>query len=222
MMVCILTTLATYMHGFVAGNSCNSVKDVVFVIDTSGSIARNIFTLIREFTAELTNDLIHNYPRSEVGVILFAVNAHIAINLQAHNSLNKLLTAINGLPYSGRKTTNTAEALRLLRSDPQRNFPEMLRFRGTETSKVAIVITGGPSKNPLETSLAATELHNFDVYAVGIGGADEDELSRIASNSKLVFFTTIFNSTSLQKLKDRILLQFCIGKCPVIGYIMHL
>ena len=197
-------------------NSCtdNSFKDVVFVIDTSGSIGINRFQLIREFTANLTTELICNFPGSAVGVILFARNVRIEFNLQTHTNLSELLTAIAGLPYSG-GITNTAEALTLLRSATQDN---VLILRD-DSSKVAIVITDGQSTNPSATSSAANELHNlgiFDVYAVGVGGANLDELRRIASNPDFVFFTTDFTSTSLQQLKDRILPQFGIGKCPMI------
>ena len=201
---------------FVAGNSCsdNSFKDVVFVIDTSGSIGRDNFQLIREFTANLTTELIRNFPGSAVGVILFASNAHIEFNLQVHTNLSELLIAIADLPYSG-GFTNTAEALMLLRSATQNR---MLRLRD-DSSKVAIVITDGQSNDPLATSFTANRLHNlgiFDVYAVGVGGANLDELRRIASNPDFVFFTTDFSSTSLQQLTDRILPQFGIGKCPMI------
>ena len=182
----------------------------MFVIDTSGSIGRDNFQLIREFTANLTTELIRNSPRSAVGVILFASNAHIEFNLQAHTNLSELLTAIAGLPYSG-GGTNTAEALRLLSSTAQNGT---LGLRNN-SSNTAIIITDGQSDNPLATSLAANELHNlniFDVYAVGVGGADLDELNKIASSPELVFFTTDFSSTSLQQLKDRIVPQFNIGK----------
>ena len=190
---------------------------MVFVIDASGSIGSSRFQLIREFTANLTTELIRNSPRSAVGVILFNGTAHIQFNLQAHANLSTLLTAINELPYSG-GGTDTAEVLTLLRSTAQ-NGELGLR---NDSSKVAIVITDGLSTNPTLTLSAAVELHNsdiFDVYAVGIGGANQSELRRIASSPQLVFFTTAFNSTSLQQIKDRILPQFCIGKYPMINYI---
>ena len=185
----------------------------MFVIDTSGSIGSDNFQLIREFTANLTTELIRNFPRSAVGVILFASNAHIEFNLQAHTNLSELLPAIDQLPYSGGRT-NTAEALRLLSSTAQIGT---LGLRN-DSSKVAIVITDGWSNNRSATSIEANRLHNlrlFDVYAVGVGGANQSELRSIASNPDFVFFKTDFSSTTLQQLTDRILPQFSVGKCPV-------
>ena len=91
--------------------SSDSYKDVVFVIDTSGSIMEDRFQLIREFTANITTELLNNSPRSAVGVILFSVTAHIEFNLTAHINLNALRSAINGLPYNSGRATNTIDII---------------------------------------------------------------------------------------------------------------
>jgi len=189
---------------------CSSIpaQDVIFVIDASGSIGSFHFQLIREFTANITTELINNSPRSAVGVILYDSNAHIQFNLQAHTSLNALLSAINQLPYSGRRT-NTAEALTLLLSSAQNGT---LGLRN-DSSHVAIVITNGVSNDRSATLLAAAALHAsniFDVFAVRVDGADMTELQTIASDPEFVFFTNSFNG--LQQLQDRILSQLCSCK----------
>jgi len=194
------------------GRRCSiiSVKDVVFVIDTSGSIGSSRFQLIREFTANIATELISNSPRSLVGIILFGSNAHIQFNLQAYTSLSTLLSAINQLPYSG-GGTDTAEALTLLLSSAQNGT---LGLR-SDSSPVAIVITDGRSSSRSATLSAAAALHVsniFDVFAVGVDGADMTELQAIASDPELAFFTNSFNSNGLQQLQDRILPQLCPGK----------
>ena len=176
---------------------------MVFVIDTSGSIGSSRFQLIREFTANLTVELINSSPRNKVGVILFSDSARIHFNLQAYDNLNSLLSAINQLPYSG-GGTDTAEALTLLLSTAQ-NGAIGLR---DDSSKVAIVITDGRSSSQSATLSAAAALHAsniFDVFAVGVGGADLTELVGIASSPEFVFFTSSFNSMGLHQLQDRIL-----------------
>ena len=192
-------------------NRCsdNSFQDVVFVIDTSGSIGSSRFQLIREFTANITAELIHNSPRSAVGVISFGTRPRLEFNLQAHTNLSALLSAINLLPYR-RGFTYTNLALSLLLSTA-RNGELGLR---NDSSKVAIIVTDGGSTTPSLTESAADELHNssiFDVFAVGVDRADQDELQRIASSSELVFNATDFSSTGLKQIKDIILPQLCIG-----------
>ena len=183
---------------------------MVFVIDTSGSIGSSRFQLIREFTANITTELISSSPNSAVGVILFASSARIHFNVQTYTSLNALLSAIDSLPYSG-GGTDTDEALALLLSAAQNGA---LRLR-SDSSKVAIVITDGHSSDHFATSSAAAALHDaniFDVFAVGVGGADLNELRMIASSSEFVFFTDSFDSTGLEQLQNRIQSQLCFGK----------
>jgi len=187
---------------------------VVFVIDASGSIGAQRFQLITNFTANIIDVLINNSPRSAVGVILFSDSANIQFNLQAHTNLSALQSAFRRLPYRG-GITNTAKALRLLLSTAQDG---QLGLRNG-SSKIAIVITDGESRNMSATSEAAAELHSsniFDVYAVGVDNADQTELGIIASSPELVFFTDDFNSDGLQQLVDAILPQLCAGKYPVM------
>ena len=192
------------------GSSCSaSVHDVVFVIDTSGSIGQSLYQQIKELTANITAELIRSCPRSAVGVILFNYNAHIEFNLQAYTNLNALLSAINRLPYST-GGTNTSEALRYLLSTAQNGALGLRKY----SSKVAIIITDGESNNQSATFSAAAALHTsniFDVFAVGVNGTrlDLTGLKAIASSPEFVFFTSSFYSTGLKLLQDKILPQLC-------------
>ena len=179
------------------------------MIDESGSIGSSRFQLIKEFIANVTADLIHDYPKSAVGVILFDSNAHIVFSLQKYTNLSTLLSAINQLHYDG-GGTDTAEALQLLLSAAQNG---VLGLRNN-SSRVAIVITDGKSDSQSATLSAATALHAsniFDVYAVGIDGADINELHIIASSPEFVSFTNSFNTSSLQ-LQNGIISKLCTGK----------
>ena len=210
--------LLTYIHTVYAfeGSRCSSiaVEDVVFVIDTSGSIGISNFQLIKEFTANITTTLISNSPNSAVGVILFASNAHIEFDLQTYTSLNALLSAIDNLPYSG-GGTDTDEALTLLLTTAQNGI---LGLR-SDSLNTAIIITDGHSSDHLATLSAAAALHAsniFDVFAVGVGGANLIELQTIASSPEFVFFTSSFNNTGLQQVQEKLLPQLC--DCKYIDF----
>ena len=199
------------------GISClnSSFKDVVFVIDGSNSIGgQNRFKLIRDFTASITTDLIINSSRSAVGVILFSKTANIEFNLTAHTNLSALKSAIKGLPFYNNKPTNIANALRLLNSTAQNG---KLGFR-KDSSKIAIVITDGQSRNMSEVSSTAKELHSsilFDIYVVGTRNENELQLKEIASRPEFVFLANSTTNDHLQPLIVKILKKLCTGKCPV-------
>ena len=182
----------------------------MFVIDESGSIGSSRFQLIREFVGDISTELILQSPRSAVGVILFDSIARIEFNLRAHTSLTSLLSAINRLPFNG-GGTDTAEALRLLLSSAQNG---VLGLRSDSTN-TAIVITDGFSSSRSATLSAAAALHAsniFNVFAVGVGGADLNEIEAIASSPEFVFFTSSFTSSGLQQLQERIIEQLCTCK----------
>ena len=196
------------------GSRCPDAVQVVFVIDTSGSIGRFRFQLIIEFLTTFTTDLIQNSPKNAVGIILFGSNAYLEFNLQAYTNLNELLWAIRQLPYrSG--GTNTAEALTLLLSTAQNGT---LGLRN-DSANIAIVITDGRSNDISATLSAAAALHAsniFDIYAVGVGSAYQIELQGIASSPEFVFS---INSFSLQEIQDNILPQLCNSKYLLVTYV---
>ena len=165
----------------------DEVKDVVFVIDTSYNIGSYQFQMIREFVDNITISLKLNSPESSIGVLLFDNYARIQFSLEAHTSLSTLSPAINpGLPYNNGYGRDTAAALNLLLSSAQNGS---LGIKN-ETSNIAIIITAGRSNSLYFTRSAADALHAanmFDVYAIGIGSANINELYTIASDPHFVF-----------------------------------
>ena len=207
--------------GIMCSNS--SFKDVVFVIDTSSSIGgRNQFNRIREFTGNITAGLVNNSYRNAVGIISFSTTPKIEFNLTTYSNSSALLSAIGKLSRHGDKPTNISKALSLLTSTAQNGE---LGIRN-DSSKIAIVITDGQSKDMQGVSSAAAELHSsnlFDVHVVGIGMDHQDQLKKIASSSAFVYFINnlkLVNDHDLQQIKVSILEQLCTGKCPVI--LMHI
>ena len=196
-------------------------KDVVFVIDASNYIGSYQFQKIRELVANITITLKLNSPESSVGVILFDNSASILFNLEEHTNLSTLSPAINpGLPYNydygygNDNDRDTAAALDLLLSSAQDGS---LGIRN-DTSKIAIVITVGQSDSNFSTQAAADALHAaniFDVYAIGFGSADINELNAIASDPNFVYFT-YFNSYNVEELRMAITDQLCSGKKCVL------
>ena len=190
----------------------DTVMDIVFVIDTSNYIGSHQFQKIREFVDNITISLKLNSPDISVGVILFDNSARILFNLEEHTSLSTLSPAINpGLPYNNGYGRDTAAALSLLLSSAQYGS---LGIRN-DTSKTAIVITGGRSDSNYSTQSAADELHAaniFDVYAIGFGSADINELNTIASDPDFMYFTDLYNKHYVETLQMNITDQLCSCK----------
>ena len=191
-------------------------KDVVFVIDASNEIGSYQFRKIRELVANITITLKVNSPESSVGVILFNNSASILFNLEARTNLSTLSPAINpGLPYNYDyrygNDRDTAAALDFLLSSARDGSLEIRN----ETSNIAIVITGGRSDSNYSIQSAAAALHAaniFDVYAIGFGRADINELNTIASDPNFVYFTYY----DFQELQMNVENQLCSSKKPIL------
>jgi len=180
------------------------------VLDDSGSIRRDRFQMIREFTEQISRLLDIGTQRSLVGVILFSTTASIHFPVTQHTDASTLLPALNpGLPYSG-GGTNTNLALDLLRTAGLNGGALQLR---PGFAHIAMVLTDGQSNNRGLTLTAASNLHAsgiYDqVYAVGVSGAVADELNAIASDPSFVFSIDNFDSTDFAALTQNITTQLC-------------
>ena len=174
----------------------------MFVLDESSSIGASGFQLIREFAEEISRSLDIDLQKCLVGVMLFGDSARVYFPVTQYTDAATLLPALNSLPYK-EGDTDTAAALNLLRAAGQTGGALRLRSR---FNHIAIIVTDGESNNEAATFAAADALHMSgiysQVYAVGISGADATELSVIASDPTLVFFTGDFSSiptTTLEK-----------------------
>ena len=198
----------------------------MFVIDTSSSIGYSRFQLVRELIENITTNIAVDSPETLFGLITFDNYARFEFNITRHTDLSTLLPAINpGLPYYRGYSTNIASALDLLLSGSVEDGFLQLR---KETSKVAIVITDNyydynyyyydyydyysGSSSSLQS--AANLLHTaniYDVYAVGIGNNNYNELQLIASDPSFVFSTYYLYDFTAQQLVEDVVEHLCSG-----------
>lgn len=169
---------------------CRVNTDVVFVVDSSGSIGADNYQLVRDYVYNFTEGLLNGDTNSRVGIILYSDIADIEIELETRRPA--LLEEIRNLTYIAR-FTNTPEGLCLLKSRPWRASVSVLR--------IAIVLTDGQSNRVSATCMqeggepgtlnsTTEEVHTFQppitVFAVGVANFVEQELLTIASSPDLV------------------------------------
>ena len=187
------------------------IKDMVFLVDISYNAESSEFQMIKELVDNITTNLRVGSPESSVALILFDNITQISFTLEAIT----LSQAIN--PRLNVYSRNTSAALSLLLSSTQNGS---LGIRN-ETSKIAIVITGGQSDDPNFTQSAAAALHAaniFDVYAVGYDSADIFELNTIATGPDFVYVTDI------EELQTNVLCScktFNILCCVIYDTLLH-
>lgn len=200
------------LHLFFIAECDVSALELFFVTDESGSVGSANYQIMKSFVYDIVNAFDIGPDDVQVGLMSFASVHTFRFYLSTYSSKSQILSAINSLPYNS-GGTNTAGALSAIRSDA---FTEANGARPASEGvpKVVIVITDGISNSNSATISAAAALHSdgYIVFAIGIAGANVNELNGIASDSAYVSFISSFDQNQLSALQISISQEACVGK----------
>ncbi|XP_055985295.1 collagen alpha-6(VI) chain [Sorex fumeus] len=166
------------------------VLDVVFVIDSSGSIDSNEYNIMKDFMIDLVkkSDIGKNQVR--FGALKYADYPQVLFYLDKFDTKREVISALQkDQPMGG--NTYTAEALRF----SEHMFTEAHGGRLHKgVPQVLIVITDGESHDSDKLNATAKALRDQGilVLAVGIDGANTEELLAMAGSSDKYFFVKTF------------------------------
>ncbi|XP_048190425.1 collagen alpha-6(VI) chain [Perognathus longimembris pacificus] len=166
------------------------VLDVVFVIDSSGSIDHDEYAIMKEFMIGLVKKADVGKNQVRFGALKYADDPEVLFYLNALDTKSEVISKIqNDQPMGG--NTYTAEALAF--SDHM--FTEA---RGSRLHKgvpqVLMVITDGESHDAEKLNATAKALRDRGilVLAVGIAGANPVELLAMAGSQDKYYFVETF------------------------------
>ena len=195
---------------------CNVNTDVVFVLDSSGSINYadpTNYDKIKNYTRAFVDALIDGASRGEgdrVGIVIYGTEGEVQLWLNASESLDKrtLLNRIDNIPYL-RQWTNTADGLCRALEQPWRDSLSVLRL--------LITLTDGESNRDSpqcgNTSVASVRVHSNNPpllsYVIGVANANEDELLMIASAPELIDHLDTFNMELFTAAQEARSYQIC-------------
>ena len=192
--------------------------ELFFVTDESSSAGYGNYQIMKQFVHDIVNSYEIGPNDVQVGLLSFSNTYRFRFYLNTHSTKSSLLSAIDALPYNG-GSTNTAGALIAVRSQA---FTEANGARPASEGvpRVVVVITDAHSNNRVATLGAARGLHNegYIVFAVGIAGADINELNGIASDPAYVAFVDRFDQNILRALQQTISDEACVGEYCTIVY----
>lgn len=191
---------------------CSVNADIIFVLDSSGSIGVANYIQVIEFTHNFAEGLEIGPMENQIGVILFSFSGSIALNLNTRSNKTELLNAINNIRYTG-GGTNTADALRVLIEE---GFTEEngARLSANNIYRLAIVLTDGQSNDFTATVEAAERVHNFQppilVFAIGVtNSVNNDELGTIATRPDNIVLLSNFNPDLFRETTDEQMYELC-------------
>lgn len=185
---------------------CGSSKaDIVFILDSSGSVGSNNFQKTKEFFKTVVGEFQIGSNNVRMASVTFGTSIHDSFEFGLYNSASSLKQRISNIPYDSSGGTQTHLALKHAR---EKSFLDAR----SGISKIAVVMTDGKSDNRAETLDEASQLRNSGViiFSVGVGdGVDRSELEGMASRYSYVFDVATFNA--LDSIRDMLTKTVCEG-----------
>lgn len=187
--------------------NCGPQGDLVFLVDTSGSVGKKNFQLLLSFINNFLKDLQIGEDNIRVGLAKFGSRPYKEFDLNRYYNKEDLMDAIRGIKYlSG--GTDTASAL---------TYMDQIMFKTASGNRpgipdIGVVITDGKSNKPANTELAAIEARysGIEIFSVGVGSSiSVDELNAIASDPDNTHVLTVSEFTKLSAIRDAFKVQAC-------------
>lgn len=182
-----------------------AAADIVFVLDSSGSVGKSNFIKTKNFFNEMVEGFNIGSDRVRMGSVTYSTIVHDTFQLYEFTSRDTLQNRIGGIPYDS-GGTNTHRALKYVRETS-------FRHSRSGVAKIVIVITDGKSNDKPKTVEEASKLRNSGaiVFSIGVGdGVDRDELREMASKSTYVFDVSSFDA--LRSIRESLTKTTCEGK----------
>ncbi|XP_045156316.2 matrilin-2-like [Mercenaria mercenaria] len=150
--------------------------DIVFIVDSSGSIGTENFQKMKVFLQNLVNGLDIDQDLARVGLLVFNDKMRWEFKIGDLNNKLDVLKAIQRIQYvvGGTLTSDALEKVRL----------EGFTANRTGVPMIAVVVTDGLSRYPPLTRFQASLLRkeNVLVYAIGVGNStNQNEIYNMAS-----------------------------------------
>ena len=186
---------------------CFNFADIAFVLDASGSVRSNNFDKMKDFLKTMVDQLNVDIEQSNVAMVTFSDVAEVQFHLNHHESRPEIKDAIDKVKYA-RGTTNTADALRVLRTEV------FTRQNGDrpDLKNIGIILTDGGSndfKETLEESLMAREA-GITVVSISVGDwINKIELNEMASDPDSLNVFNIETFDAIRRIKDDLKAILC-------------
>ena len=195
--------------------ACDGRADVVFVVDSSGSIRENRFAMLMDYVRNVTKLLEVSPDRTRVGLVTFSDRATTEFNLNTYSSKEDIMQALHYVQYA-RGRTNTASALRKLRTEmltPEKgDRPDVPNF--------ALVISDGQSNidsdNTIPEAIKARQ-EGVHIIAVSMGENKRRlEIKGIASDPDEHNIMDVKDYDNLPSVVAKMVDTMCDGKYTYI------
>lgn len=169
---------------------CLTKTDVVFILDSSGSVGEENFQRMKEFLKKFLDEVNVESCNFRVGVLKFGSSAFVQFNLNAFVTTEQLTAAVDEIRYS-HGYTYTADAIRVAR---EMMFQASKGDRPDARNVLVIITEGQANVRPSQTMDEVRKARNAGIHLVpiGIGSNSREDLKAMASHNLGMFFVDSF------------------------------
>ncbi|KAK3094138.1 hypothetical protein FSP39_024610 [Pinctada imbricata] len=204
--------VGTYKYLTVAYNCYKSgcgddPADIVFILDSSGSVGTKNFKKMLNFVKSLVGEFVIGSTHTKVAVLTFGTHVYNQFHLNKYTTKARIQSAIDGIKYR-RGWTYTYKAIKFAREE---SFQKGNGARERST-KVAIIVTDGKSQYASSTVKEAKKLReqNVIIFSIGIGNKVKiAELKSMASDPDSSHVFTVNTFDGLKTIKDSLAKKAC-------------
>ncbi|NXD15427.1 CO6A3 protein, partial [Nothocercus nigrocapillus] len=171
-----------------------AVADIIFLVDSSWSIGKEHFQLVREFLYDVVKALDVGGNDFRFALVQFSGNPHTEFQLNTYNATQDVLAHIANMPYIG-GGTKTGKGLEYL---IEKHLTKAAGSRASDgVAQVIIVLTDGRSQDDVALPSSVLKSAAVNMFAIGVQDAVEGELKEIASEPFDMHLFNLENFTAL-------------------------
>ncbi|XP_064371462.1 collagen alpha-3(VI) chain isoform X8 [Dromaius novaehollandiae] len=171
-----------------------AVADIIFLVDSSWSIGKEHFQLVREFLYDVVKALDVGGNDFRFALVQFSGNPHTEFQLNTYHSTQDVLAHIANMPYMG-GGTKTGKGLEYL---IEKHLTKAAGSRASDgVAQVIIVLTDGRSQDDVALPSSILKSADVNMFAIGVQDAVEGELKEIASEPFDMHLFNLENFTAL-------------------------
>nr|XP_019596499.1 PREDICTED: collagen alpha-3(VI) chain isoform X3 [Rhinolophus sinicus] len=173
-----------------------AAADIIFLVDSSWSIGKEHFQLVREFLYDVIESLAVGENDFRFALVQFNSNPHTEFLLNTYRTKQEVLSHISNMSYIG-ESNQTGKGLEYVM---QNHLTKAAGSRASDgVPQVIVVLTDGHSDDGLALPSAELKSADVNVFAIGVEDADEGALKEIASEP---FNMHVFNLENVTSLPD--------------------
>lgn len=175
--------------------------DIMFLVDSSGSIGLTNFEKMKTFMKNLVGKIQIGADRSRVGVVQFSDYNKEEFQLNKYSTREEIYAAIDGMSPINRNTL-TGSALTFVNE-----YFDLSKGGRPQVRKFLILLTDGQAQDEVGGPAMVLRSKSVNIFSVGVYGANRTQLEEISGDGSLVFHVENFDH--LKTIESKLIFRVC-------------